>query len=216
MSRPACFRWCVSYHRDFCSRNRRTILCILHPNRLPVHIQEQLQAWSLLLGQICAYIFRAIAINLYYVLTQTSITEFPGCCDSRFMDVVHDNRVLLPGNSRRIGGRDELYGRSPRGRSHLRNRVLLLPQIWWYTLVRGPSWADTTGARGARGRSKTEERVDWKYRKKGGERIGRKTDSKGLKPSQCTLERLELAKHLFFRLRTCQDWRKDRHDKAQV
>lgn len=106
-------------------------------------------------------------MDLYYVLTQTPFTEFPGCSDSRFMDVVHDNRVLLPGNSRRIGGRDELYGRSPRGRSHLRNRVLLLPQIWWYTLVRGPSWADTTGARGARGRRKAEEWVDWKYREKG-------------------------------------------------
>lgn len=192
MSRSACFRWCVSYHRDFCSRNRRTILCILHPDRLPIHIQEQLQAWSLLLGQICAYIFRAIAINLFHVLTQISVTEFPGCCDCRFMDVVHDNRVLLPGNSRRIGGRDELYGRSPRGRSHLRNRVLLLPQIWWYTLVRGPSWADTTGARGARGRRKAEEWVDWKYRQKSGEHIGRETDSEGLKPSQCILEGLEL------------------------
>lgn len=189
---PACFRWCVSYHRDLRTWNRGTILCILHPDRLPIHIQEKLQAWSLLLGQICVYSRRAIVMDLFYVLTQTPFTEFSGCSDSRFMDVVHDNRVLLPCNSRRIGCGNELYGRSPRGRSHLRNRVLLLPQIWWYTLVRGPSWADTTGARGARGRRKAEEWVDWKYRQKSGEHIGRETDSEGLKPSQCILEGLEL------------------------
>lgn len=68
---PACFRWCVSYHRDLRTWDRGTILCILHPDRLPIHIQEQLQAWSLLLGQICVYSRRDCNGSLLCTYTDT-------------------------------------------------------------------------------------------------------------------------------------------------
>lgn len=68
---PACFRWCISYHRDLRTWDRGTILRILHPDRLPIHIQEQLQAWSLLLGQICVYSRRDCNGSLLCTYTDT-------------------------------------------------------------------------------------------------------------------------------------------------